>query len=65
WRAIGNAGIQGGIVWSWADYYHRRDFYDSDGGLKWSAPYGPFGVVTIDRKEKEGYRTLSRLFHEE
>ncbi|BBH24106.1 beta-glucuronidase [Paenibacillus baekrokdamisoli] len=62
WQAIVNTGIQGGVIWSWADYYHRRDFYDSEGGLKWSAPYGPFGVVTIDRKEKEGYHTISRLF---
>jgi beta-galactosidase/beta-glucuronidase len=62
WQAIMDAEIQGGIVWSWADYYHRRDFYDSEGGLKWSAPYGPFGIVTIDRKEKEAYSATTRLF---
>lgn len=65
WQAIINAEIQGGIVWSWADYYHRRDFYDSEGGLKWSAPYGPFGIVTIDRKEKEAYSAVTRLFKSE
>ncbi|RXZ80850.1 hypothetical protein EBB07_16695 [Paenibacillaceae bacterium] len=62
WQAIVGARIQGGVLWCWADYYHRRDFFNTE-GLMWQAPYGPFGIVTIDRKEKEGFHTLSRLFN--
>ncbi len=61
WQAILDAGIQGGVVWSWADYYHRRDFVGTSDTM-WKSPYGPYGVVTIDRKEKAAYRTIKRLF---
>jgi beta-glucuronidase len=26
WRAIVDAGVAGGVLWCWANYYHRRDF---------------------------------------
>ncbi|MBP1993858.1 glycoside hydrolase family 2 protein [Paenibacillus eucommiae] len=61
WTAVIHSGVQGGVVWCWADYYHRRSFI-GDGEVMWNSPYGPYGVVTIDRQEKEGFDTVSRLF---
>ncbi len=55
WQAIVDAGIAGGVLWCWADYYHRRDFITY-------APYGPYGVVTVDRKAKASLKTLARMF---
>ncbi|MCS7222210.1 MAG: hypothetical protein N0A15_13120 [Anaerolineae bacterium] len=55
WRAIMDAGIAGGVLWCWADYYHRRDFITY-------APYGPYGVVTVDRKAKVSLTSLARMF---
>lgn len=61
WNAIADSGAQGGVVWCWADYYHRRDFIGTSETM-WGSPYGPYGVVTIDRREKESLRTITRLF---
>jgi beta-galactosidase/beta-glucuronidase len=56
WRAIaGNADVAGGVLWSWADYYHRRHFQSL-------GPFGPFGVVTVDRQPKEALKALSRAY---
>lgn len=56
WDAIkGNSGISGGILWCWADYYHRKYFINY-------AVYGPYGVVTIDRKPKKSLEALARMY---
>ena len=44
--------IRGKILWSWADYRHHRGFVMN--GLGFGAVFGPWGIVTIDRKPKEG-----------
>jgi beta-glucuronidase len=54
WEAIsGNADLSGGVLWSWADYYHRRHFQSL-------GAFGPFGVVTIDRQPKAALKALAR-----
>lgn len=58
WRAVGDADIQGGVVWSWADYPHRPAFRHT----VWDTPYGPFGLVTQDRRAKESLATMCRIF---
>jgi beta-galactosidase/beta-glucuronidase len=56
WEAIrGNTGISGGILWSWADYYHRKHFINY-------AVYGPYGVVTVDRQPKKALGSLARMY---
>lgn len=56
WDAIqSNPGMSGGILWSWADYYHRKYFINY-------AVYGPYGVVTIDRQPKKALEALSRMY---
>jgi beta-glucuronidase len=56
WEAIAaNAQMSGGVLWSWADYHHRRHFQSL-------GAFGPFGVVTIDRQPKESLKALSRAF---
>jgi beta-glucuronidase len=58
WRALrGNPTVSGGVVWSWADYHHRKDF-------AFYAPYGPYGVVTFDRKPKRALAAVTRMFSE-
>jgi beta-glucuronidase len=56
WDAIaGNHDVAGGVLWSWADYYHRRHFQSL-------GAFGPFGVVTVDRQPKEALKALSRAY---
>ena len=56
WSAIAaNPDVSGGVLWSWADYYHRRHFQSL-------GAFGPFGVVTVDRKPKEALKALSNAF---
>jgi beta-galactosidase/beta-glucuronidase len=56
WGAIqGNTGISGGILWCWADYYHRKYFINY-------AVYGPYGVVTVDRQPKKALDALARMY---
>jgi len=56
WKAIkGNPSISGGILWTWADYFHELHF-----ALK--ASYAPYGVVTGDRKPKKSLETLARIY---
>ncbi len=47
--------LSGGILWSWADYYHRPNY------IKYAA-FGPYGVVTVDRRRKAAYKTLLELY---
>jgi beta-galactosidase/beta-glucuronidase len=56
WRAIQECkGCSGGVLWCWADYYHRRTFNDN-------GPFGCFGVVTVDRRPKAGLAALARMY---
>lgn len=58
WNAIRETKeTAGGVLWCWADYYHRRDFIEY-------APFGPYGVVTVDRKPKLALEVLRELFAE-
>jgi beta-glucuronidase len=58
WKAIRNCkGASGGILWCWADYYHRRTFNDN-------GPFGCFGVVTADRHSKVALAALTRMYAE-
>lgn len=59
WQGIlDTPGVIGGIVWSWADYYHQRDFVGATSPM----PFGPFGVVTVDRRPKAGLYALARMY---
>lgn len=66
WRAIKeNSTIAGGILWTWADYFHELHFalnssYEFYGVTP--ASYGAFGVVTGDRRHKKSLETLARMF---
>jgi len=44
-------------VWSWADYRHRRGFTND-----YPAFFGPFGLVTMDRKAKKALGSLSEMW---
>jgi len=56
WQAIQRCDeVSGGIVWSWADYYHRRNY------IKY-APFGPYGVVTVDRRPKAALASLVKMY---
>jgi beta-glucuronidase len=56
WRAIQECkACSGGVLWCWADYYHRRTFNDN-------GPFGCFGVVTVDRRPKAGLAALARMY---
>ena len=66
WKALkANSSISGGIVWTWADYFHESHFalhksYGFYGVI--NANYGPFGVVTGDRKHKKSLESLARMY---
>ena len=61
WRAVGEVPeIAGGVVWSWADYRHRRGFTND-----FPAEYGPFGLVTLDRRPKKAHAALRALWNED
>lgn len=56
WKAIQSIEeISGGVLWSWADYYHRRTFIQY-------AVFGPYGVVTVDRRPKAALRALAEIY---
>ena len=47
--------IRGLVLWCWADYYHHWSMAE---------PYGPYGIVTVDRKIKEKpFKAMSDVFH--
>lgn len=54
--------MKGLMLWSWADYRHRRGFVPGKFSMGFQATYGPYGLVTIDRKPKEMLlETMSRI----
>jgi beta-glucuronidase len=56
WAAIRNAAeTSGGVLWSWADYYHRRTFIQY-------AVFGPYGAVTVDRRPKAALAALAEMY---
>ena len=56
WKAIQSVDeVSGGVLWCWADYYHRRDFIQY-------AVFGPYGVVTVDRQPKAALRALTKMY---
>jgi beta-galactosidase/beta-glucuronidase len=56
WAAISAVPeVSGGVLWSWADYYHRRHFQAN-------GPFGAFGAVTIDRRPKAALRALAEMY---
>jgi beta-glucuronidase len=56
WEGIRSVpGISGGVLWCWADYYHRKYLITYN-------DYGPYGVVTVDRKPKKSLEALARMY---
>ena len=56
WEGIKSVhGVAGGVLWCWADYFHRKYFITY-------AAYGPYGVVTVDRKVKKSLEALIRMY---
>ncbi len=56
WEAISAVPeVSGGVLWSWADYEHRRHF-EANG------PFGAFGAVTIDRRPKAALKALAAMY---
>ena len=56
WKAIGRCKeVSGGIMWSWADYFHRPNY------IKYAA-FGPYGVVTVDRRPKLAFHSLVKMY---
>jgi beta-galactosidase/beta-glucuronidase len=56
WKAIQNCEeASGGVLWCWADYYHRRSLIQY-------AVFGPYGVVTVDRRPKAALRALAKMY---
>lgn len=56
WQGIRSVeGVSGGVLWCWADYYHRKY-------LITYTDYGPYGVVTVDRKPKKALEALRRMY---
>jgi len=56
WSAITNCKeVSGGVMWSWADYFHRPNF------IKYAA-FGPYGAVTVDRRPKLALQSLVKMY---
>jgi beta-glucuronidase len=56
WEAISAVpGVSGGVLWSWADYHHRRHFQSL-------GAFGAFGAVTIDRRPKAALKALATMY---
>jgi beta-galactosidase/beta-glucuronidase len=56
WAAIsGVQEVSGGVLWSWADYNHRR----ASTAL---GPFGAYGAVNIDRKPKAALKSLAAMY---
>jgi len=51
----GNPELSGGVLWSWADYYHRRQFQSL-------GAFVPFGVVSVDRRPKAALKALAKAY---
>lgn len=53
--------LSGMVLWAWADYFHNRDFIGQGGHLH--TAFGPYGVVTSDRRIKaQPYLALREIF---
>jgi beta-glucuronidase len=58
WRAVEAVPeICGGIVWCCADYRHRRGFTND-----FPTYFGPFGIVTFERRPKQAQAALRALW---
>ncbi len=58
WRAVEAVPeVSGGVVWCWADYRHRRGFTND-----FPTYFGPFGIVTLDRRPKKAHSALRALW---
>jgi beta-glucuronidase len=56
WKALrSNSTISGGILWTWADYFHELHF-------ALTTSYAPYGIVTGDRKQKKSLKALARMY---
>ena len=56
WDGINKVpGLSGGVLWCWADYYHRKY-------LITYAAFGPYGVVTTVRQPKKSLDALTRMY---
>jgi beta-glucuronidase len=56
WTAISEMPeVSGGVLWSWADYNHRRPFSSL-------GPFGAFGAVTINRTPKAALKALASMY---
>jgi beta-glucuronidase len=56
WEAISAVPeVSGGVLWSWADYHHRRHFQAN-------GAFGAFGVVTVDRRPKAALKALAASY---
>ncbi len=58
WRAVEAVPeVSGGVVWCWADYRHRHGFTND-----FPTYYGPFGIMTLDRRPKKAHAALRALW---
>jgi len=61
WRAVEAVPeVSGGVVWCWADYRHRHGFTNEV-----PTYFGPFGIVTFDRRPKKAHAALRALWTSE
>lgn len=52
-QLLKNPQLKGLIIWCWADYRHRRGFVTNKFNMGFQATYGPYGLVSMDRKPKK------------
>ena len=58
WRAVEAVpDVAGGIVWCWADYRQHNGFTND-----FPTEFGPFGIVTLERKPKKALAALHALW---
>jgi beta-glucuronidase len=56
WSAISAVPeVSGGVLWSWADYHHRRHFQSL-------GAFGAFGAVTVERRPKAALAALAAMY---
>lgn len=61
WRALASVTeVSGGVVWCWADYRQRNGFTND-----FPTFYGPFGLVTFDRRPKKAHAAMRDLWTRE
>lgn len=56
--------MRGLVLWCWADYFHHRLLINTQPkGMHITGPYGPYGIVTVDRKIKTlPYEAMREVF---